>query len=232
MRALLPICAVLAAGCIPTLKVQPLAQLPIAPRGAVEPAQQGWRSVVVYPFEEARGAEWGRASVSSQIPVINLLHSSFRYDYPEQHAHGDAVTVGSLDTGLPSLLAGTMRRMRLTPNAVALAELSPAVGLGPDYVVTGRIRRARFETSESVLLGATLGLVGVPNRIDRFDLEYDVVLFRGGDRRTPLFRRTYRFVDLRAGGLYYHDDSRHALLVRALEQTLPRVVEDLAIAMR
>jgi hypothetical protein len=223
------------AGC-PAVLVQPLAQIPLVTDGTVDAARQGDRRIVVYPFEELRGAELGRASVSASIPLVSLLHAGYRIDYAEHSLPGGgddpAVATGTLDQALPSLLAAQMRRMRLTPNAAATVELGPRADPRADYVVTGKLRRARYEQQESDLLGALLGLLGVPHLFARYELEYEIALYRGGDRATPLLRKSYRFTDSRVGGLYYHQAPRRALFVRGLQQTLPRVVEDIALALR
>jgi hypothetical protein len=236
MRRVFVLCISLALCACAPLKVLPLARLPLAGGSALDRPRQGERHIVVYPFDDDRGDEFARFSASNSIPLVNLFHNGVRCDYPEQSAFsmadGSAVTVGTLDQALPSLLAATMRQMRLTPNASAAGELPVATRTRADYLVTGRLRRSRYESSESPLLGATLGLLGVPHRVDRFELEFEITLFKGENTGLPLMRRTYHFSDAQVVGLYYHLEARHTLLVRALEQTLPKAVDDLALAMR
>lgn len=216
------------------VRVQPLARLPLAQPRAVDPAQQSEARVLFYPFEDDRGGEFSRAFPSANIPVISLLHSGGTRRYPElgladEGKRGATVYVGELPTALPSMLADTARRARLTPNAAALTELGPRVDAGEaDFIVTGRIRETRLDEHESVLLGCALGLFGVPHYYGRLDVTYEVSLYRSSDRATPLWRRTFKVSDRRVGGLFYNHGLATPMLTRALERSLPEVIQEIA----
>jgi hypothetical protein len=223
-------------GCV-GVHVQPLARLPLAAPRPLDPAQQSEARVLFYPFDDDRGDEFSRDFATANIPVVSLLHSGGTRRYPElglsdEGRRGATVYVGELTTALPSLLADTARRTRLTPNAAALTELGPRVDPNEaDYIVTGRIRETRLDTHESVLLGAVLGLLGVPHYYGRLDVAYEVSLYRSSDRVTPLWRRLYRVSDRRVGGLYYNHGLATPMLTRALERSLPEVIAELAAAL-
>ena len=55
--------------------------LPVTARAMPQAAQ-----VVVTPFVDARGPEIGRAYASSVSPLVNLLHSGGRSEYPRRMA--------------------------------------------------------------------------------------------------------------------------------------------------
>jgi hypothetical protein len=240
MRTLLLIAMVGMVGC-PGPRAVRLEQLTLAQPAALEPGLQSGRRFVVTRFVDERGAEFSRQHPTSHMPVINWFHSGYTAAYPESaglvREHGaqrDGVAVGAFDVALPSLLATTMKKMGM-PNVSATAEASLVAPTSPpemDYVVSGRLRKARYTTHESLIACIALGLLGVPFQSQALELELEVYLFQAGAPEHPIWQRSYRFADRRIGGLYYNHPTAHPLFVRALEATLPEVVRDLAVAVR
>jgi hypothetical protein len=214
----------LATGCVAT-QSRPLASLPVAACQA--PVATSPRRVVVGPFVDARGGEFGW---TRRIPVADFFHHSALLNYPESagvlhgwERHGPFMMTGSLDTALPSLLAQAMQQMRLTPQVAVATQPN-----GADYFVTGRLTKSALRT-DSVPIAAVAGaLFGVPFKIFHFDLEYEIEVWDARIPSQPIFRRTYSAREKRLKGLYYNHDAEFSLLRDGLEETLPQVVRDIA----
>jgi hypothetical protein len=213
-------------GCVHIVAARPLSCLDLPSEPPV--AQPTTRSIAVAPFEDARGDEFGR---SDDTPLVNLFHQSASIEYPENvgalggSAHGKRfIGTGSLDVALGALLAHSMRTMKLSPTVVD----APA---GADYFVTGRLTQSRFAMSSSPMVGALLGVLGVPFYRCACDLEFEVALYDARTPDAPVFRRRYAFHDHQYGGLYYHLDALDQMFRRGLGETLPAVVRDVAIAL-
>jgi hypothetical protein len=241
MKTLVLVLLVGLAGC-PGPRAVRLDQLTLAQPVALEPGLRSGRRFVVTRFVDERGAEFSRMHATSHMPVINWFHSGHTAAYPESAGlvresggRRDAVAVGAFDVALPSLLATTMKKMGLSPNVSATAEASlvaPVTAPEMDYVVSGRLRKAKYTTHESLIACIALGLLGVPFQSQALELELEVYLFQAGAPEHPIWQRSYHFADRRIGGLYYNHPTAHPLFVRALEATLPEVVRDLAVAVR
>jgi hypothetical protein len=232
MRKKLPlILALFTSGC-PGVGARPLAALVLKSPAPVEPALRTGRQVAVCRFSDERGDLFGRDHPANGIPLVNLFFQGSTLEYPDhagairQSVDGrEQVSIGGLDEAIPRLLVETLRK-----SGAARADVCGEERAAPDYVLEGRLRAARFRSSVSGLLAATLGLFGVPFVFTHFELEYELTLFAAADPFRPLWQRTFRARDARAGGFYYLGPSVHASLVRALEQTLPCAAQELASA--
>jgi hypothetical protein len=191
------------------------------------------RRILIMPFSDERGATYARATATSHVPVVSLFHSGQHYYYPEQagalHSVQDGrgqVASGALDSAMPDLIAGMMRRMNLSPHVFTVND-----GGTYDYLLRGRLRTSRYAIHTSVITGVLLGLLGVPCYFTNYQLEYEVELFSSVDQAHPLMKQTYRWSGSRTGGLYYNSPTAHPLFTRGLEETLPQTVRDVAIAL-
>ncbi len=218
-------------GC-PGVRMLPLRDLSLRAAPPLDAPLRSARRILVMPFSDERGGTWARATATSHIPVVSLFHSGEHFYYPEQSGalrsdldgHGQMAS-GALESAMPDLITSMMRRMNLTPHAFTIAD-----GGEYDYLVRGRLRTTRYSVHSSVLTGVLLGVFGVPCFFTDYYLEYEVELYAGADHSRALMKRSYRFSGSRTGGLYYNAPSAYGLFTRSLEQTLPRVVQDLAVA--
>lgn len=223
----------LASGCAATIHAQPLDALPLAAPRALVPSQRGDARVLVYPFSDERGPEWLVPETADRIPIVSFFYGGHTLAYPEQaglchrgRGDGDVRSVGNLGAAMPSLLANAMRRMGYTPWAASVSEAGAAPAAF-DYFVTGRLKSTRLTNRDSTFAALLVGVLGVPYESTSYDLEFEVTLYHASDG-AELLRKTYRSVDRRVSGLYYNKSPATDLFARALEQTLPSVVEDLA----
>lgn len=77
------------------------------------------------------------------------------------------------------------------------------------------------------------GLRGaVPYQFPSFELAYEVTLTSTANPATPIFQQTYAFSDSTVVGLFYNQSAAYDMFVAGLEDTLPRVVQDLALAVK
>ena len=104
-------------------RAQQLNSLPLNIDRSIDNRNQTDKSFLVYPLIDLRGATYSFWYPTSFIPPINLFHIGRYVRYPEsvgilkQYTGGKPiVTVGSLPTSFPHLLASMMREMRLTNN--------------------------------------------------------------------------------------------------------------------
>jgi hypothetical protein len=212
--------------CRVHVPVERLCELKLHIDAQVPPERRIASHFVVTQFADERGGELG--SYTDFLP--SLFHFTDRLEYVEAGLF-DGMTgraaLGTLDAAMPALLAETMRRMGL---GAAAPDARARPSGAREYLVTGRIKRASVQTSGSVLVGVAVGFFGAPFAVVRYQLEYDVLLYRAADPTTPIFQRTYRYRDRRYLGVYYNHDARYRMLVESLEDTLPRVVEDLSLA--
>jgi hypothetical protein len=220
------------AGC--SIHAQPLTELTLTRPPLAEGLHTDKR-ILVMPFRDMRGGEYLRIAPSSNVPVVNWFHSGELVFYPEHvgmlRTHvprGDAVTVGSIGSAMPSLLVDTLRKMEIAPWAVAGGDDPNIVAPDFDYVVTGRILKTRFRQDQSAILQLGLGLFGVPYRFATYDLEYEISLFDNRDPSRAVFTHVYSTTEHVAQGLYYNHDFAYPMFVRGLERTLPEVAQDLA----
>lgn len=224
-------------GC--SMQAEQLKQHPLMVDRSVETAAQGEKSIVIYPFDDHRGGEFGSLYPTTVIPVVGLFHFGWDNQFPEQsrklitkRGSAPTVSVGSLDSAMPFLFSSVMRDMRLTPSATPLDAVSTQVDLGEyDYVVQGSVTRTKMTDQGNVVPLGALSVFGVPFIFVDFELEYEVRVFRPGDLSTPILEKTYVYEDDRAVGLYYNQDAAYELFVDALEETVPQAVEDIAAAM-
>jgi hypothetical protein len=212
---------VLIAGCASTTHVRSLASIPISRQP--QPVTRQTRTVAVGPFVDARGDEFAR---SRRGPLAFIFHRSARYDYPEaagviqgRDARGRFLTVGSLDTALPALLARSMQQEGVS--ATPASEWG-----GADYFVTGRLIRSTLRR-DTVPIAAVLGLFGVPFKVAHYDFQYELAVYDAHVPTQPIFVRCYQFHDKRVSGLYYNHDAAYSLVASGLEETLADAARDL-----
>jgi hypothetical protein len=186
--------------------------------------------ICVARFVDDRGEEYGRASPTSYMPVVSLVHRGYTLHYPEHTGalrSKEGVVIGGMDNAVSRLLAETLRKT-VAPAAWSSAEPSVAPRSDEsDYVVSGRLLISQYHEDESQLLAITLGMFGVPFRFGRVELGMEVFLFRAGEPNQPLWHREYRFTDRKAAGLYYNKQMALPLIRRGLEQLLPQIANDL-----
>lgn len=221
-------------GC--SVRAQHLRSHPLNTQSTVDSVRQSSARFLIYPFEDLRGGEYGYIYATSFIPVVDFFHIGSTNEYPEQSGSLESsqggrpmVTVGSLDTAMPYLLSSLMRQMRLTQSVTPIDEANTQVDLsGFDYVVMGKLRRTHFETHINIVPLGLLSLLGVPYCFVSMDMSYEVDVFRPGSMSVPLAHHTYQFRGSRSVGLYYNLSAYYDLFIEGLEETMPRVVTDLA----
>jgi hypothetical protein len=222
----------LLSGC-PGVRMVPLRDLTLRASAPLDAPLRTGRRILIMPFSDERGDTYARATPTSHMPVVSLFHSGEHYFYPEQagalRSQQDgrgAVASGALDSAMPDLIAGMMRRMNLSPHVFTVTD-----GGTYDYMLRGRLRTSRYTIHTSVITGVLLGLLGVPCYFTNYQLEYEVELFTAADQAHPVMKQTYRWGGSRTGGLYYNSPTAHPLFTRSLEDTLPQTVRDVAVAL-
>ncbi len=222
------------------VRAQALKSQPLAFAESVEAPLQTDKRFLIYPFEDLRGGEYGFLYPTSLIPVVNFFHIGNYTNYPEQGAillssqgGRPTVTVGAMDSAMPFLLAEMMRKMRLTNNVTPLEGLNTKTDLKSfDYIVRGKLRATTYELHINIIPLAILGLLGVPYQFPNFELAYEVTVTSAARPDTPIFQETYAFSDSTVIGLYYNQSAAYDMFVAGLEDTLPRVVQDVAVAVK
>jgi hypothetical protein len=227
-----------ASGC--SVRAQALRSQPLAHAESVDGALQTDRKILIYPFEDLRGGEYGFLYPTSLIPIVNFFHLGSYNNYPEQSAilvsdlGGRAsVTVGALDSAMPFLMAEMMRKMRLTNNVTPLAEINTKTELSSyDYVIRGKLRVTTFDLHVNIIPLGILAILGVPYQFPNFELAYEVTVTSSARPATPIFQKTYSFDDSTVIGLYYNQQAAYEMFIKGLEETLPQVVNDVAVAIK
>ncbi len=234
---LIILCLSLAAsGC--SVRAQQLKSQPLNITESVSNSEQTTAKFLLYPLEDLRGGEYGYLYPSSLIPAVNFFHIGSYNQYPEQagilqsNQGGKAtVTVGSLPSAFPYLLADLMRNMRLTPNATPIDQINTKVKLASfDYVIMGKLKNTKLTQHINMIPLALLGILGAPYIFVNGEMEFEISLYKGGKLDNPLLTKTYTFKDSMVVGLYYNHSAYFDLFIGALEKNLPIVVKDLALA--
>lgn len=183
--------------------------------------------VVVRPFVDARGPEYGHAYASGLIPLVNFVHAGGRSEYPDAYGgFGDprrarTRVVGELGTEVPYLVA-----RGLGPDVLVDDDDAPA---GRDYVVSGAILQSTSTWHGSFVLGM-VAVLGVPMQFVRNELRVRVVVHRRDRPEAPLLSRTYRFDERRTGGLYYGHGAEQRLARAGLRHVVDAATADIAAA--
>ena len=222
------------------VRAQALKSQPLAHAESVDAALQTDRKFLIYPFEDLRGGEYGYLYPTSLIPLVNFFHIGDYTNYPEQGAillssqgGRPTVTVGAMDSAMPFLLAEMMRKMRLTNNVTPLEGINTKTDLKSfDYIVRGKLRATTYEWHMNIIPLCILGILGVPYVFPNFELAYEVTVVSAAKPETPIFQETYAFSDSTVVGLYYNQSAAYDMFVAGLEDTLPRVVQDIAVAVK
>lgn len=182
--------------------------------------------VVVRPFVDARGPEFGHAYASGLIPLVNVVHAGGRNEYPDAYGgFGDprrsrTRVVGELGTEVPYLVA------RGLGPAVVVDDDTPA---GRDYVVSGAILQATSTWHGSFVLGM-VSVLGVPMQFVRNEMRVRIVVHRRDRPEAPLLSRVYGFDARRTGGLYYGHGAEQRLARAALRHVVDAATADIAAA--
>ncbi|MBM4370493.1 MAG: hypothetical protein FJ098_02515 [Deltaproteobacteria bacterium] len=226
----------IALGC--SFRAEQLSQQPLTLDSTVDLRAQTNKKFLIYPFEDLRGGEYGYLYPTALIPVVNFFHIGSYNKFPEQagilranRGGRPIVSVGSMDSAMPYLLATMMRQMKFTGNATPLESVNAKVDLRSfDFVVQGKLKKTRYDQHTNLIPLGVLGLLGMPYTFTSLEMEYEVFLFRARDLATPIITRTYSFEDSTAVGLYYNQSAAFDMFIAGLETTLPQVVSDLAAA--
>jgi hypothetical protein len=126
-----------------------------------------------------------------------------------------------------------MRQMRLATAVTPIQEASTKVDLDRfDYVLSGQLVSTRFSTNTNIFPLTFLTVLGAPNTFITYEMEFKVALFSRANRSTSMFEQTYRFEGHGLQSLYYGQSAYFDLFIAGLEETLPQVVNDLAIAIK
>ena len=206
---------------------------------AANVAQSTDKSFLVYPFEDERGGEFTYLHGISFVPLVDLFVSAMTQHYPEHggllRGERDGHTVfatGGLDSAIPYLLGGLMRRMAFAENWSTVEAVDSQRDLSKfDYVIKGKIKRTEMTTHASVLPCGVLAILGVPFFFVEYHFQFEVVLLKNAQSGETLMRKTYDYEGKKVIGLYYHHTAMYDLFTAGLEQTLPQVVQDLAAAL-
>ncbi len=221
-------------GC--TASARQLKSQPLKNRKYITNNDQTTARFLLYSLEDRRGYEYGHIYASTFIPGINLLHSGRYHMYPENsgllasaHYSPKTFLVGSLPSDFPHLLADAIRDNRLSPNATPADRIDVKTDLSTfDYVITGKLKTAEMSTHVNIVPLGFLTLLGVPCVFINSWMIIEVSLFKSSDMKNAIMNRNYYTVDSRMVGLYYNHSAYFDLFVGALEEILPRVVDDLA----
>lgn len=228
-RGLAVLAAASAMACASNPQVQRLRELPIAHVDA----GLAWEGtdIRVDRFDDLRTPEYSSASVTAQVPFVNLLHSRWTAEYPDHSGFYDGKDgkksvhrIGGLEQELPFLVA------RALPGPRVLADEDPRSREVSewDYVVDGRVLQSTVTQHASFALGA-VALLGVPVEFTRHELRVEVTV-AAGTKAEPFFSRVYRFDERMAGGLYYHHGSARKLSERAVKETVENIAKDVVVA--
>lgn len=218
--------------CAPKLRVERLREMPVV-RASAE-GQPLWERerVLVRRFADLRTDEYGKSYASGVIPVVNLVHTGGRLEYPD-HAglysvgeKGKSVRrVGGLETELPYLVAHAL------PGSSVVVEDDLRVedkGERFDWVVEGRVLQSTSTSHASFVLGM-LSVVGMPMFFNRQQLRVEITVRRPGSNRAVL-SRIYGFDGRRSEGLYYHHGSSGKLARRSVKEVVESAAEDIVVA--
>lgn len=232
------LCFTVLMGC--SWRAEQLRQQPLTLESTIDLDRQMDKAFLLYPFEDLRGGEYGYLYPSTFIPIVQFFHLGFYHRFPEQagillanRGGRPVVSVGSMESAMPYLLATMMRQMKLSDRATPLESVNAKVDLRSfDFVVHGKVKKTKFARHVNIVPLAVLGLLGVPYDFQSLEMEYEVLVFRSSDLVHPILRRTYSFNDSTAVGLYYNQSAAFDMFIRGLETTLPKVVRDVASVVR
>jgi hypothetical protein len=225
---------VLAAGC--SIPQQSLRTLTIPPSGAsLTPSD---KSFLIYPFEDQRGEEAGSLPFIDFVPLVDLFYSHVFIRYPDSSGllrgkvdGKSVIATGALPEALPYMLGNLFRQMGFAPAWAPVGGVDPQRDLKTfDYVVRGKLRMTRLHLAGNFLPLGILGLLGMPCIFIDYRLEYDVIVLKNQPEGGEVMRKSYDWEGKKVIGLYWRLTASYDLFVEALNQTLPRVVADIANA--
>lgn len=223
-----------AVGC--STRAQQLRSQPLNTTFSVANNEQTTKKFLIYPAEDLRGGVYGLLYPTTLIPGINFFHMGDSKNFPETSGmlrSGMAVTVGSLPSAFPYLLAEMMRTTRFTPNATPIDQTNTKVKLRSfNYVIMGKILKSEFERHINIIPLAVLGIVGAPYIFVKGEVTFEISLYRTRNMNKPLFTKKYTHTDSKAVGLYYNHNACFDIFIEALESKLVEVVKDLAAAVK
>lgn len=227
------------AGC--TYHAQPIGDVPLRITQRVSKSTP--KSILILPFEDDRGDKYMSLAPSVFIPVVHLFHDARDVYYPDHglltsyadHMMGfdwkhRVMLIGSVASSMPTILAHAMKSMGLTDTAYAAAW--SAEKRDYDYVLVGHLRRTHFRHDSAGLFGLfVLGPLGIPMGAAHYDLQYEVTLLDGHDRKRVIFTRVYDFHDKTVVGMWYRTNWAYRMFMHGLDATVPKVVNDVAVAL-
>jgi hypothetical protein len=219
-------------------RAQALETQPLTHSESVDAHLQSDVSVLVYPLEDVRGGEYGRVYATTVIPVVNFFHVGGVNYYPEtagilrsNQAGKPTITVGALPTAFPYLLAEMMRDMRLATEVMAIDQLNTKADIASfDYVVMGKLRKTKLAYHINPIPLVFLAYLGAPYYFTNYEMEYELVVYRGDAIGEPVFEKNYKYRGGRAVGLYYNHSANFDLFIGSIERTLPEAVRAIAAA--
>lgn len=196
--------------------------LPVTPRSVPQGAR-----IVVHPFVDARGSEFGHGFATGVIPIVNFVHTGAKSQYPDAYGgFGDprrkpsTRVIGDLDVEVPYLVA------RGLGDGVVVAEGNPR---GRDYVVSGAILQSTATWHASFALGM-VAVLGMPMQFARNELRMRIVVHRRDRPEAPLLSRIYSFDRRGVGGMYYGHGIENKLARAALRHVVDAATADIAAA--
>lgn len=221
-------------GC--AIRAQQLKSQPLNHSESVPNALQTNKKFLIYPLEDLRGGQYGALYPTTLIPIVNFFHLGGWNRYPEtsgvlRSSQGGAatVTVGSLPSAFPYLLANMMRDMRHTSNATPIDQINTRINLNSfDFVVMGKLRTTRITQHINIVPLAFLAILGAPYIFVDAVMEFEVSVFRSGNMTKPVYSKTYSFAGSRIVGLYYNHSAHFDLFIGALENMISEAVMDIA----
>ncbi len=223
MRAwMAPVVALtLVTGCGHRISAKRIAEIEV-PKAAIENPTFEAQRVLVRRFTEGRPDEHGRNLPGGGLFVGGHV-SEYTTGYREKDGRDSVRYDGWLPMDIPYLL-----KQSLPGDNVVVADELPDAGNGEtwDYVVEGRLTKSR-STWRGAVVWLWVSIVGTPSQAVRYELAYELRVFRGSDPDHAVLTRTYAFDERFMVGLYYNNKRMNELPLLALRATVSETAQDL-----
>jgi hypothetical protein len=218
----------LSMGC--AVRATELRNVTLARTWSASADQQTSAKVLVFPFDDARGATYSDAF------AVPMLYHEWQYQYPEStyilkgssSGMGRTALVGDLGTSLPYILAKQLRESRVANQVNVLHELPYNSNLQSyAFHIRGRILEWSCEDRMNVIPGVILGYIGVPFGVRTMRAKFEVDLI---ESKSGKVTATHAYKDERSEpfSLYYNLQSGQELALETLDTTISAMVKDLA----
>lgn len=178
--------------------------------------------ILVRRFSEGRPDQHSR-----QLPGGGLVVGGYVREYASTYREKQGQQWASYQGWLPLELPYLLQRSLPGSNVVVADEL-PDGGQGQawDYVIEGRLTKTRL-TWRGAALWAVASIVGTPSQTIRYELAYELRVFRGTAPDHPVLTRTYTFDEGFVVGAYYNNRRMQQLPLLALRTTVHDSAQDL-----